>query len=137
MHRWNTCFGVFAFEACNIKKKKTSGTCIFLWILHFFLLRNIFFIEHFSECYCKDISKKYFKIICIYITIYYVPCVARSCKGSFMHMGVSEIGKKVARSTNAAKKSWSVYSKHVFSTNRLQFKNHYLFFLVSLAIFYK
>ena len=40
---------------------------------------------------------------CVYIIIYYVACVALSYNRLFRHEGVSETGKKVARSTKAAK----------------------------------
>ena len=74
---------------------------------------------------------------CVYITIYYVACVALSYNRLFMHVGVSETGKKVARSAKATKNVEVFIQNMFFSLTRLQFKKNYLFFQVSQAIFSK
>ena len=93
------------FGACNFIKKRGSGTGIFLWILLFFsFTKHLFYRTLPVTATAKIYQLKYYKMICVYITIYYGWCVTQSYKPLFMHMRVSEIGKKVAKSTNAAKK---------------------------------
>ena len=106
------------FLGLQVYYKRNSGTGVFLWIFQFFL-RNIFLRNTSGGCFCKDYQLKSISQWRVYVTIHSMCCLVvqeliHACGG----FKKKRLGKKVARSTKAAKKTWGFCSKYVLPTSR-------------------